>query len=145
MGKKTKKITKQSKRRLVFLGPFSIFIVMLTFYTAISYTYKQLTLKEKEDSLKLELESLKEGEEELRNEVSKLQDTEYLARYARETYLYTKDGEYVIKINKKEKNNVKNNNFFDKYKYYIIVSFIILVSILIIMIKNIIKSKNIEG
>lgn len=144
MGKKTKKITKQSKRRLALLGPISIIMVIVTFYNTINSTYKQLTLKEEEEHLKHELVELKEKEEELRNEVLKLQDNEYLARYARETYLYTKDGEYVIKINKIQEKKLDKTDFIYEYKNYIILSIIALLIILIVIIKNIIKSKKIE-
>ena len=44
------------------------------------------------------LVALKEKEVELENDVNKLKDPEYLARYAREKYFYSKDGEYVIRI-----------------------------------------------
>ena len=37
-------------------------------------------------------------EEELKSEINKLQDPEYVARYAREKYLYSKDDEIIIKI-----------------------------------------------
>ena len=39
---------------------------------------------------------LVEKEENLENEVIKLQDPEYVAKYARERFLYTKEGEIVI-------------------------------------------------
>jgi cell division protein DivIC len=42
-------------------------------------------------------EKLKE-EEKLQSEIIKLQDPDYVARYAREKYLYSKDGEIIIKI-----------------------------------------------
>jgi cell division protein DivIC len=50
--------------------------------------------KELEDKLV----SLKEKEEELKVDAKKLQDPEYIARYAREKYLYSKDGEYILQI-----------------------------------------------
>ena len=31
-------------------------------------------------------------------DADKLQDPDYIARYAREKYFYSKDGEYIIKI-----------------------------------------------
>ena len=34
----------------------------------------------------------------LKNEINKLQDPEYMARYAREKYLYSKNNEIIIKI-----------------------------------------------
>ena len=43
-------------------------------------------------------EKLKDKEDELNNTVTKLQDPDYVARYAREKYLYSKDGEIIIRI-----------------------------------------------
>lgn len=37
-------------------------------------------------------------EETLKDEINKLQDPEYMARYAREKYLYSKKNEIIIKI-----------------------------------------------
>lgn len=44
------------------------------------------------------LTELKDKEEELNNTVTKLQNPDYVARYAREKYLYSKDGEIIIRI-----------------------------------------------
>ena len=48
--------------------------------------------------MEAKLVSLKEEEDELQLEADKLQDPDYIARYAREKYLYSKEGEFVIKI-----------------------------------------------
>ena len=53
--------------------------------------------QEKKD-LEKELTTLKEKEEELKVDANKLQNPEYIARYAREKYQYSKDGEYILKI-----------------------------------------------
>ena len=45
-----------------------------------------------------ELTRLKEKEEELKVDANKLQNPDYIARYAREKYLYSKDGEYILQI-----------------------------------------------
>ena len=37
-------------------------------------------------------------ESEQQEEINKLNDPDYLARYAREKYSYSKEGEYIIKI-----------------------------------------------
>ncbi|MCR4581519.1 MAG: septum formation initiator family protein [Bacilli bacterium] len=37
-------------------------------------------------------------EDELSDEVNRMQDPEYVAKYAREKYLYTKDGELIIDV-----------------------------------------------
>jgi cell division protein FtsB len=34
----------------------------------------------------------------LKEEINRLQDPEYMAKYAREKYLYSKNGEIIIKI-----------------------------------------------
>lgn len=54
-------------------------------------------IKEKK-KLDKEYEEKLEREEILNSEIQKLQDDEYIARYAREKYLYSKDGEIIIKI-----------------------------------------------
>ena len=38
-------------------------------------------------------------EEKLVSEVTKLQDDEYVARYAKEKFLYSEDGEVIIRMN----------------------------------------------
>ncbi len=53
---------------------------------------------EEKDVLNEELNTLKEKEQELSTDVLKLQDPEYVARYLREKYYYSKSGEYIIKL-----------------------------------------------
>ena len=45
-----------------------------------------------------QLEVLKDKEEELKGTVTKLQDPDYIEKYAREKYLYSKNGEIIIRI-----------------------------------------------
>ena len=50
-----------------------------------------------------------------------LKDVDYLARYARENYLYSKDGEIVLKIEDDEDDNNSENtslSFDRKYIFY---------------------------
>lgn len=42
--------------------------------------------------------NLLEEEETLSSDIIKLQDPEYIARFAREKYLYSKNGEIIIRI-----------------------------------------------
>ena len=42
-------------------------------------------------------EELLDTEEALKAEVQKLQDPDYVERYAKEKFLYTKDGEIIIR------------------------------------------------
>ncbi len=53
--------------------------------------------KEK-DQLNEKLDNLKEEEQELSTDVLKLQDPEYIARYLREKFYYSKNNEYIIKL-----------------------------------------------
>ncbi len=53
--------------------------------------------------LEKEYEELQDKQEVLEQEVVKLQDPEYVLRYAREKYGYSKDGELIIRINENNK------------------------------------------
>ena len=89
---------KKIKRKILLVTLVFIVIgfVLLKsiFETSLQIYEKQ---KEKKEFLSM-LEKLKEKEEELNNTVTKLQNPDYVARYAREKYLYSKDGEIIIRI-----------------------------------------------
>ncbi len=92
------RISKSRKRRLAVLGTLSIVAFIFFCVNVFNYTYKIISLTKREKELAQVLDELKTEKEHLDNEIEKLQDEEYIARYAREKYLYTKNGEYVIKI-----------------------------------------------
>ncbi len=48
--------------------------------------------------LETKYEKLVDNEDVLEGEVVKLQDPEYVAKYARERFLYSQDGEIIIKL-----------------------------------------------
>ena len=54
--------------------------------------------KKEKERLESVYTSLLNDEANLEDDVKKLQDPEYVAKYAREKYLYTKEGEYVIDL-----------------------------------------------
>ncbi len=93
-----KRVTKKDKRRLIVL--MIIFIPLLTLFLSNMFSYWSSIYKNIKEKKKLENEyALKLEEEELlKSEIEKLQDEEYVARYAREKYLYSKNGEIIIKI-----------------------------------------------
>ena len=95
----SRKLTKKSKRRVLLISAGTIFLISLITVEIFS-VWKQL-LEKREEKLFYteELERLKEEEAYLKVEVEKLQDPDYVARYAREQYLYSKDGEFNIRIN----------------------------------------------
>ena len=110
-----KKISKASKRRLTLFGPLSLIAILYFLFTLGVYSYKLVSLYIEEKSLNQKLVSLQAEENELKIEIQKLKDPDYLARYARENYLYSKDGEYIIKIDDPKKETTNNNSFEEYY------------------------------
>lgn len=98
MAKSKKRVPKKAKRRLALFGPIAIFITGYFLFTLVTTSISMYELSREEKKLNNKLTGLKADSKSLKNEINKLQDKEYIARYARENYLYTKNGEYVIKI-----------------------------------------------
>ena len=95
-----KKGLKRAKRRLLLL--IVIFLVMLA---SVSFNLFKVWLQVIDNNnsiatLTSKYDKLMEEEKQLKSDVNKLQDPDYVARYAREKYLYTKDGELIIKMPK---------------------------------------------
>ena len=93
-----RKISKKTKRRL-----FTIFLITLTIATLflinVGKMFFQIMEKRKEEAFLIEeLKRLENEEAYLKVVVEKLNDPDYVARYARERYLYSKDGEITIRI-----------------------------------------------
>ena len=97
MANKKKSKTKK-RRRILFLGFTSIVIIFAMTFTIGKYWVEIFEKYQEKKELEEELTSLKEKEEELKVDANKLQNPDYIARYAREKYLYSKDGEYILKI-----------------------------------------------
>ena len=93
-----KKKNIKQKRRIFFLGFTSIFIIASTTFTIGKYWIEIYEKYQEKKGLEKELLSLKEKEEELAVDANKLQNPDYIARYAREKYLYSKDGEFILQI-----------------------------------------------
>lgn len=97
MAKKRKK-TKKSVKRILLLGLSSLAIIIGTTYTIGKYWIEIYDKYQEKKELKKKLTTLKEKEEELQVDADKLQDPDYIARYAREKYAYSKDGEIILRI-----------------------------------------------
>ena len=94
---KTKSKTKR-RRRMLFLGLSSVIVIVATTFTIGKYWIEIYDKYQEKDQLEQELISLKTKEKKLKVDANKLQDPDYIARYAREKYLYSKDGEFILKI-----------------------------------------------
>lgn len=99
MAKRRKQMTAQAKRRIVVLGPFCLILIGYFIFSMFSYTVNLYKLNKQKESLEGKYTVLQETADDLKIEITKLQDPEYLAKFARENYLYSKDGELIIKIN----------------------------------------------
>lgn len=86
------------RRRAVFFTLVSLSIIVVMTLTIGRYWIEIFEKYQEKKALELELTALKEKEEELQVDANKLQNPDYVARYAREKYLYSKDGEYILQI-----------------------------------------------
>ena len=89
---------KKVKRRmriylLVIVGLLSFFGYKMSYYWP-----KIFSNYEEKVTLDRQYESLLKDEKSLTTDILKLKDPDYIARYAREKYMYSKDGEVIIKI-----------------------------------------------
>lgn len=113
-----KKITKKSKRRLMIFGITSLVLIVYFCITFVSYIYNFVSLKDEEKKLNDELYVLKEEKKQLKTEIQMLNDTDYIIRYAKEKYLYSTEGEYVIKLSEEKKVEMEEEK--NSYGVYII-------------------------
>lgn len=94
---KKKKVKKKAKRIATF-GFISVLLITFISITLLSIFIEIVDKVKEKNKLESNLIALEEKEKELENNVHKLEDPEYLARYAREKYFYSKDGELIIRI-----------------------------------------------
>ena len=103
MARSKKKRQMTSRGRMIILGPICILLLVTFVYTMFSYTASFYKLQKQKKELEAEYLELQEVADDLKTEITKLHDPEYLAKYAREHYYYSKDGELIIKINEQQK------------------------------------------
>ena len=93
-----KNITVKARRRMLFLG-FGCIVIIVVMTFSISKLWVEIIDRYRQEKvLDEELIVLKEKEEELRVKVDKYQNLDYIAKYAREKYFYSKDGEFNLQI-----------------------------------------------
>ena len=87
----------------IFILIVALITILVVMGMSVSKVIVQIYDKYNEASeLELQLADLKDNEEKLESEINRLQDPEYLARYAREKYFYSKENELIIRIPEKE-------------------------------------------
>ena len=96
MAKYKKKL--KPRKRAIFLALGSVATIVVVTFSIGKYWVEIFEKYQEKQELELELTALKEKEEELQVDANKLQNPDYVARYAREKYLYSKEGEYILQI-----------------------------------------------
>lgn len=91
-------MTKKDKRRITLL--MFIFIPLLIMFVSRMFSYWSViysNVKEKKE-LELKYKEILEREDLLKSEISKLEDEEYVARYAREKFYIENEWINIIKL-----------------------------------------------
>ena len=102
------KIRKKKKRvsfkavRATFMMPICLLVISFFAYTGCRYSVNIFDKYKEKDKLNQDLIELKEEEQKLTVDVERLQNPEYVGRYLREKFLYSKNDEYIIKIPSKK-------------------------------------------
>lgn len=134
------KSNKLCKRRLTVFGTISLIVVILFIYNLISYVSLINRLEKKQKELEKELVKLQIDIRDKKEEIEKLKNPDYLAKYARENFLYSKKGEYIIRIDENDNLVVEMNTDEANNKQKIVI-FLLGITVLMIVIYLIIKVK----
>lgn len=92
------KTKSKARKRILFLI-CAIFMLTFAVITSVTDNVSEI-LNNKVELAELEIyyEELIKEEDSLKSEVTKLSDPDYLARYAKEKYLYSEEGEIIIRF-----------------------------------------------
>ena len=96
--KNTKFTMKKNAKRILVFGLFSLAIILFVTISLSNIIEQIMDKYEEAHELEKKMLYLEESEKNLNAEIMKLQDSDYLARYAREKYFYSKDGEIIIRL-----------------------------------------------
>lgn len=93
------KKTKKEKKRLFVISVVIILLVVFLVSSVAGDWTKIMENKSKITSLNKQYNDLLSEEEKLVSEVTKLQDDDYIVRFAKEKFLYSENGELIIRMN----------------------------------------------
>ena len=97
---------KKKRKRKVSKSKIRIFLSLIVFgfvtaalgYNCIVNILKIQDMKNEKDELEKKLVGLQEEKEILETDILKLEDPDYIAKYVREKYFYSKDGELILRL-----------------------------------------------
>ena len=93
-----KQKNRKAKYRLLIFVPVSLVVLGAIFMFIGSYWVKIVNKYQEKKDLENQIIALKEKEEQLKVDVNRLEDPDYVARFAREKYMYSKDGEIILRL-----------------------------------------------
>lgn len=98
MGKKKKR--KASKPKIRIFLSLVIFgsVVAALGYDCLNNILQIQAMKEEKRDLQKKILTLQEEKESLETDILKLENPDYIAKYVREKYLYSKDGELILRL-----------------------------------------------
>ena len=96
----------KKKKRKIVKSKIRIFIVLIIFgtvtavlgYNCVTNIVKIQDLMNEKENLEEKLVVLQEEKEVLDTDIIRLEDEEYIAKYVREKYFYSKDGELILRL-----------------------------------------------
>ena len=97
-----KKTLSKAKKRFFLLTIALVVVVSLSIIQIFLDWISIVSNKTEIQNLNNYYDELLAEEESLNSEVTKLHDSEYVARYAREKYMYSLPGEFIIKMPTKD-------------------------------------------
>ena len=90
--------TRKEKKRLIFISLLIVSLLVVLVGSVSKDWTKIMENKKNINLLTSQYEKLLDEEAKLKSEVTKLQDSSYVARYAKEKYLYSSYGETIIRM-----------------------------------------------
>ena len=96
--KKHKKKASKHKIRMFFAVLVFGGVTAILGYNLLSNVIAIEKLSDEKKALNEKITNLKEEKKNLETDILKLEDPEYIAKYVREKYLYSKEGEVILKI-----------------------------------------------
>lgn len=92
------KKTRKEKKRLFLISILLCAMLGILVNSVASDWLEILNNNSKIKSLETEYANLLSEEEKLKSDVTKLQDSDYIARYAKEKFLYSQEGDLILRM-----------------------------------------------
>lgn len=92
------KKTKKEKKRLFVISTTIVVLLVMLINSVASDWSEIMDNNHQIKQLTDEYNDLMAEEEKLQSDVTKLQDSDYIARYAKEKYLYSQEGDTIIRM-----------------------------------------------